>query len=221
MKAWNGLFVTVYKHLPAKMQSKKFISTQDIILIQNSVTPFATFIFLKHRPSMQAKTALTTEPLSQHPLFLTRNLSNGTCAAWIFQGTRSMFMAPGTAPSGRKVHDSVLFIFYRRCGFESGAEPRRFLNRFVTRRTFNVYIIGFWVLIRLFFFYWNIKELFKYFLRSTSEFQDHLLGWLSNVVFIYSWNQKKHPMYNIRMYWTNFCLPTIRLHQYIFEKTLI
>ena len=27
-----------------------------------------------------------------------------------------------------------------------------------------------------------------------------------------------NPMYNIRMYWTNFCLPTIRLNQNIFEK---
>ena len=31
----------------------------------------------------------------------------------------------------------------------------------------------------------------------------------------------KHPRYNIRMYWTNFCQPTVRVQQNIFEETLI
>ena len=31
----------------------------------------------------------------------------------------------------------------------------------------------------------------------------------------------KHPRYNIRMYWTNFCQPTVRVQQNIFEQTHI
>ena len=31
----------------------------------------------------------------------------------------------------------------------------------------------------------------------------------------------KHPSYNIRMYWTNSCQPTVRIQQNIFEQTLI
>ena len=30
-----------------------------------------------------------------------------------------------------------------------------------------------------------------------------------------------NPRYHIRMYWTNFCLPTICLHQNFFEKTFL
>ena len=52
---------------------------------------------------------------------------------------------------------------------------------------------------------------------------------MRNIVFLRKTSDKwvtlhtkiKHPRYNIRMYWTNFCQPTVRVQQNIFEQTLI
>ena len=48
------------------------------------------------------------------------------------------------------------------------------------------------------------------------------LEWVFSIGNTYTLPTKiKHPRNNIRLYWTNFCLPTVRAKQSIFEQTLI
>ena len=66
---------------------------------------------------------------------------------------------------------------------------------------------------------WLIGMLCKLPVRS-NDVTSHYYVWHHLLVHTVRF-KSMNPRYNIHMYWTIFCLPTIRLDQNIFEKTLI